>query len=221
MYTYHYPHPSVTTDIVIFTLQDDQLKVLLIERANHPFQGHWALPGGFIEIEEDLETAAIRELREETGVTGVFLEQLYTFGKPNRDPRERVISIAYYALVPIDCLNIRPDSDAVKVDWFSCTELPELAFDHDEIITIARKRLAAKINYSTIALHFMPQKFTLTELQRVYEIIMSLPLDKRNFRKRVLAFDSIHDTGEKRRNGKHRPARLYTFNSIGTIEFIK
>jgi 8-oxo-dGTP diphosphatase len=221
MYSYTYPHPAVTTDIVIFTLEDDLLKVLLIERANDPYKGSWALPGGFIEINEDLEDAALRELKEETGVTGVYLEQLYTFGQPNRDPRERVISVAYYALVPVDGLKIPPNSDAKKVAWFPCTDLPELAFDHARIIELARSRLAAKIDYSTIALHFMPNEFTLGELQRVYEAIMGMPLDKRNFRKRVIAFDCVRETGTTRRSGKHRPARLYTFESSGTVEFIK
>jgi len=221
MYRYDYPHPAVTTDIVIFTLEENELKVLLIERSNEPYKGRWALPGGFVDIDEDLESAALRELREETGVTGIYLEQLYTFGKPNRDPRERVISVAYYALVPIDKLHIKPDSDASKAEWHACSSLPDLAFDHPQIVNLARDRLAAKMDYSTIALHFMPDKFTLSELQRVYETIKGTPLDKRNFRKRVLTFNGINDTGEKRRDGKHRPARLYTFNTTGSIEFIK
>ncbi len=221
MYHYDYPHPAITTDIVIFTLAENELKVLLIERSNEPYKGRWALPGGFVDIDEDLESAALRELKEETGVTGIYLEQLYTFGKPNRDPRERVISVAYYALVPIDKLHIKPDSDASKAEWHACSSLPDLAFDHPQIVSLARDRLAAKMDYSTIALHFMPDKFTLGELQRVYETIKGTPLDKRNFRKRVLTFNGINDTGEKRRDGKHRPARLYTFNTTGTIEFIK
>ncbi len=221
MFQYDYPHPAVTTDIVIFTLEDNELKVLLIERSNDRYRGCWALPGGFVDIDEDLETAALRELKEETGVTGVYLEQLYTFGRPDRDPRERVISVAYYALVPIDKLHIRPDSDASKAEWHACSALPDLAFDHQQIVGLARQRLAAKMDYSTIGLNFMPHKFTLSELQRVYEIIKGTPLDKRNFRKRVLTFNGINDTGEKRRDGKHRPARLYTFKSQGTVEIIK
>lgn len=222
MYTYAYAHPAVTTDIVIFTLQDSELKVLLIQRANDPYKDHWALPGGFIEIDEDLEPAALRELQEETGVTGVYLEQLYTFGTPGRDPRERVISIAYYALVPIDRLpHIRADSDASNVAWFACNHLPELAFDHKQIIELARNRLASKLDYSTIALQFMPARFTLGDLQKVYEIILDSKLDKRNFRKRILSLGCIADTGEARRDGKHRPARLYRLKSPGTVAFIK
>lgn len=221
MYQYEYPHPAVTTDIVIFTLQDDGLKVLLIQRGNDPYQGRWALPGGFVEIDEGLDAAAIRELREETGVSGVYLEQLYTFGKPDRDPRERVISVAYYALVPIDVLQLRADSDAKNVGWFSCNQLPEPAFDHRQIVELARKRLASKLDYSTIATQLMPSQFTLGELQRVYEIIQGSTLDKRNFRKRILTLGCIEETGESRRDGKHRPARLYRLKSPGTVEFIK
>lgn len=222
MYTYEYPHPAVSTDVVLFTLQDQQLKVLLIQRANDPYKDRWALPGGFVEIDEDLEPAALRELEEETGVTGVYLEQLYTFGAPGRDPRERVISIAYYALVPIDRLqHIRAASDASNAAWFACKQLPEPAFDHKQIIELARRRLASKLDYSTIALQFMPARFTLGELQNVYEIILDHELDKRNFRKRILSLGCIEETGETRRDGKHRPARLYRIKSPGTVAFIK
>ncbi len=221
MYTYEYPHPAVTTDIVIFTIQDEQLKVLLIRRASAPFKDHWALPGGFVEIDEDLEAGALRELKEETGVTGVFLEQLYTFGKPDRDPRERVITVAYYTLVPIDKLHIRPASDAREVGWYACNQLPSLAFDHATIVSMAQHRLVSKLDYSTIALQFMPSKFSLSELQKVYEIIQDESLDKRNFRKRVISYGCIKDTGEERREGHHRPARLYSVKSPGRVVFFK
>lgn len=220
-YSYPYPHPAVSTDIVIFTIQDEKLKVLLIRRAAEPFKDKWALPGGFVRIDEDLERGAVRELQEETGVAGVYLEQLYTFGRPDRDPRERVITVAYYALVPIDSLHLHAASDAKQVQWFSCQRLPALAFDHKQIIAMARQRLASKLDYSTIALQFMPEKFTLSELQKVYEIILGEKLDKRNFRKRILALKCIKDTGQERRNGSHRPARLYTLTSPRTVEFLK
>ena len=216
---YQYPHPAVTTDIVIFTIHDEELKVLLIKRANDPFKDAWALPGGFVEIDEDLTSAALRELQEETGVTGVYLEQLHTFGKPDRDARERVITVAYYALAPMDRIHVRPLNDARDVDWYTCSGLPSLAFDHDQIISMARKRLTSKLNYSTIAMQFMPGKFTLGELQKVYEVIMSNPLDKRNFRKRIITYNCLQDTGEQKRNGNHRPARLYTLRSPGTVQF--
>ena len=220
-YTYENPHPAVTTDVVIFTLAADSLNVLLVRRANPPFQNQWALPGGFVEISEDLEVCALRELEEETGVTGVFLEQLYTFGAPQRDPRERVITVAYYALVPMDRLHLRAASDAREVAWFRCDALPELAFDHAGIVRMAQQRLCAKLQYSTLALQLMPGRFTLGELQHVYEIILGGPQDKRNFRKRVLAYDCIEDTGTVRRNGNHRPARLYTVKSPGEVRIIR
>jgi len=220
-YTYDHPHPAVTTDVVIFTLATDSLKVLLVRRALPPFQDRWALPGGFVEIGEDLEVCALRELEEETGVTGVFLEQLYTFGAPQRDPRERVITVAYYALVPMDRLHLRAASDAREVAWFCCDALPDLAFDHGDIVRMAQQRLSAKLQYSTLALQFMPDRFTLGELQRVYEIILGEPQDKRNFRKRMLAYDCIEDTGTERRNGNHRPARLYTVKAPGEVRIIR
>lgn len=218
---YSHPHPAVSTDVVIFTIEDAALKVLLVRRDAPPFEGCWALPGGFVNIDEDLDAAALRELAEETGVTGVFLEQLYTFGVPDRDPRERVITVAYYALVPIDRLHPRAGSDARAVGWFACRTLPPLAFDHDRIVALAQQRLSAKVEYSTIALQFMPERFTLGELQRVYEILVGAPLDKRNFRKRMLAWDCIADTGTVRRDGNHRPARLYTVKSPGEVRFVR
>lgn len=220
-HTYKHPHPAVTTDVVIFTIQDEALKVLLIRRASPPFEGHWALPGGSVEIDEDLGACALRELEEETGVTGVFLEQLYTFGAPDRDPRERVITVAYYALVPIDRLHVRAASDAREVGWFRLDALPALAFDHADIVHMAQQRLAAKLQYSTIALQFMPERFTLGELQRVYEIILGGPQDKRNFRKRMLAYGCLRDSGAMRRNGKHRPARLYSVKAPGEVRIIR
>lgn len=220
-YSYEHPHPAVTTDVVIFTIRKEKLEVLLVKRGGEPFKGYWALPGGFVDIDEDLEACALRELEEETGVTGVYLEQLYTFGAPDRDPRERVISVTYYAMVPAERINLQAASDADDVGWFEVDSLPPLAFDHESIVAMAHKRLASKLNYSTIALQFMPDRFTLRELQQVYESILGETLDKRNFRKRVIAMDCLKDTGERRRNGNHRPARLYAVKSPGTVEIIK
>ena len=221
MYSYAYPHPAVTVDIVIFTVRDAQLKLLLIRRAGEPYQGKWALPGGFIHLDETLETSARRELEEETGVSGVYLEQLYTFGAPERDPRERVITVAYYALIPSDKLQLRAATDAEAVGWFGMDELPDLAFDHPDIIATAHQRLVAKLDYSTIAFQFMPKAFTLSELQGVYETLLNQPLDKRNFRKRILSLDLIEETGRQRRNGKHRPAREYRVRHPKRVENIK
>ncbi len=221
MYSYDYPHPAVTVDIVIFTIRDGQLKLLLIRRAGEPYRGRWALPGGFIRLDEDLEQSARRELEEETGVAGVYLEQLYTFGRPNRDPRERVITVAYYALIPSDRLRIRAATDAEAVGWFGMDEVPALAFDHDAILAMAHERLVAKLDYSTIAFQFLGEAFTLSELQSVYEIILREELDKRNFRKWVLALEQIEETGEVSREGAHRPAKLYRLKEPGTVAIIK
>lgn len=221
MYTYTYPHPAVTVDIVIFTIRDAQLKLLLIRRAGEPFKGAWALPGGFIHLDESLEESARRELREETGVSGVYLEQLYSFGAPQRDPRERVITVAYYALIPSDKLQLRAATDAEAVGWFGMDELPALAFDHTDIIVMAHQRLVAKLDYSTLAFQFLGRDFTLSELQSVYEIILREALDKRNFRKWALALDQIEETGRERRDGAHRPAKLYRLKEPGTVAIIK
>jgi 8-oxo-dGTP diphosphatase len=220
-HTYEYPHPAVTTDIVIFTIRQDELKVLLIKRALPPFQGEWALPGGFIDLDESLEKGARRELEEETGVSGVYLEQLYTFGQPDRDPRERVITVAYYALIPSDKIEIRAATDAEGVSWFGMEEIPELAFDHEQILQAAHQRLAAKLDYSTIAFQFMPKAFTLTELQQVYELILRESVDKRNFRKRILSLNLIKETGKERKAGAHRPAKLYRVIDPGRVDVIK
>ncbi len=209
-----FPRPSVTVDLVIFTIADDALKVLLIRRGAEPYKDCWALPGGFVEIDESLEDAAARELQEEAGVTSVYLEQLYTFGDPGRDPRGRVISVSYFALVDADRQRIRAATDAIDARWFSVFD-PEnsrkLAFDHKKILDYAVWRLRNKIEWTTVGYELLPRKFTLSELQRVYEIILQKPVDKRNFRKKVLAQGKIRELSETRKDGAHRPARLYSF----------
>ena len=213
--------PVLTTNIVVFSLRDEQLKLLLVRRRNPPFQGHWSLPGGVVGEDEDIEANAMRKLEEGTGVSGVYLEQLCTFGDPGRDPRERVVSVAYYALVPSKRLRLRTDEHSEGVGWFAWSELPELAFDHADMVNVAHQRLAAKLDYSTIAFQFMPERFTLSDLQNVYQMILDRELDKRNFRKRMLAMDQIRQTDEVRRNGSHRPARLYRVNNPHEVQIIK
>ena len=220
-YCYDYPHPAVTTDIALFTIRDERLAVLLVRRAAEPYKDCWALPGGFVEPNECLEDGALRELAEETGVTGVYLEQLYTFGKPDRDPRERIISVAYYALAPSELLTPVAGSDAAAVAWFDLDALPALAFDHDEVIALAQQRLRAKLDYSTVAFGFMQPEFTLGELQKVYETIRGEALDKRNFRKHMLALGLLAETGTSRRVGSHRPAKLYCVEHPGAVLYIK
>lgn len=205
----------------MFTIRDQQLQLLLIRRGAPPHEGSWAFPGGFLNIDEDLESCAKRELEEETGLCDLYLEQLYTFGRPDRDPRERIISVTYYALVPSDRLEPKAASDATDAAWFSLDELPQLAFDHDEITTLAHQRLIAKLYYSTIAFQFMPETFTLSELQSVYEILRNERLDRRNFRKWILAQNLVEETGEKRRNGNHRPAKIYRPTNPDRVEIIR
>lgn len=210
-YTYEYPRPSVTVDLVIFTIADNDLKVLLIRRGTEPFKGRWALPGGFVEIGESLEKAAARELKEEAGVTNVYLEQLFTFGEPKRDPRGRVISVSYFALVDAGRQRIRAASDATEAEWHSVFNSSKLAFDHKKILDYAVWRLRNKIEWTTVGYELLPKTFTLSELQRVYEIILQRPVDKRNFRKKILAQGQISELNETRSDGAHRPAKLYSF----------
>ncbi len=220
-YCYPYPHPAITTDVVVFSIQAQRLQVLLIRRRQPPYQGMWALPGGFLNIDEDLETCARRELEEETGIRDVFLEQLYTFGKPERDPRERVVSVVYYALAPFDRLDPVAASDADAARWFPLDALPTLAFDHEQVIQVAHQRLMAKLHYSTLAFQLLPETFTLSELQGVYEAVLQTPLDKRNFRRKILGLGRLKQTGELRRNGRHRPARVFRLEHPEQVEFIR
>ena len=211
-----YPKPSVTVDVVIITLRGEELQVLLIKRDLAPHKGKWAVPGGFVHIDESLESAARRELHEETGVADVYLEQLYTFGDPGRDPRGRVISVAYIALVPAP-LAVEAGSDAREARWWPLNKLPALAFDHDKILQLALTRLRYKIEYSAVGFRLLPQYFTLSELQRAYEIILGEPLDKRNFRRRIMEAEVIELTDDIR-SGEGRPARLYRFRRDAVAE---
>lgn len=213
-YSYKYARPAVTVDCVVFGLDDADLKVLLIQRDRAPFAGKWALPGGFVEPEETLEQAALRELAEETGVDSkVFLEQLYTFGDPGRDPRDRVITVAYYGLVRRLDHAPRAASDARAVEWFPASRCPPLAFDHAEIVALARKRLQAKLSYQPVGFELLPRKFTLSQIQRVYEAVLERPLDKRNFRKKLLGTGVLTELDETQRDVAHRAARLYRFDA--------
>lgn len=211
-YTYEHPRPSLTVDAVVFGFDDDDLKVLLIQRAIEPFQGKWALPGGFVRMEESLEAAVRRELREETGLADIYLEQLYTFGEPNRDPRGRVVSVAYYGLVKLAEHDVRAATDARNAAWFPLADLPHLAFDHTRILETAHKRLQGKVRYQPIGFELLPQKFTLSQLQHLYETVLERELDKRNFRKKILSMGLLIDTREIQQDVAHRAARLFSFN---------
>jgi 8-oxo-dGTP diphosphatase len=208
---------SVAVDLVIFTVRDGSLQVLLIERGVPPYKGQWALPGGFVLERETLEEAARRELQEETGLDDVYLEQLYTFGDPDRDPRGRTIAVAYYALTPP--APVQASTDAATAAWHPAARPPKLAFDHAKILRIGLERLRAKLGYSTVGFELLPRQFTLTELQALYEAILERPLDKRNFRKKILSLGVLKSEGQKRAAGAHRPARLYSF-ALGKMKIL-
>lgn len=211
-FSYEYARPALAVDCVVFGLDESDLKVLLIQRKLQPFQHAWALPGGFVRVDETLDEAARRELEEEAGVTDVFLEQLYTFGALQRDPRERVVSVAYYALAKLSDHRIRAATDAMGVGWFGLDDLPKLAFDHTEVVTRAHERLRGKVRYAPIGFELLPPRFSLTQLQRLYEIVLGTDLDKRNFRKKILAMDLLVETDEVEQGVRHRAARLYRFD---------
>lgn len=211
-FTYKHPHPAVTVDCVVFGFDETDLKLLLIQREVDPFKGRWALPGGFVRMNEDLEDAARRELAEETGINQLYLEQLYSFGDPARDPRERVISIAYYALVKLADHKLRAASDAADVAWFPVAELPKLAFDHERIVETALRRLKGKVRYEPIGFELLPEKFTLGELQRLYEAVLEQTVDKRNFRKKIQGTDLLDPLDEYQQDVAHRAAQYYRFN---------
>jgi 8-oxo-dGTP diphosphatase len=200
----------VTVDIVIFTLRECSLQVLLVKRGVPPFEGQYAIPGGFIRGDESLEEAALRELHEETGVRNVFLEQLYTFGDPKRDPRGRVITVAYYALIASDKLSLVAGADAAEAQWFPASGVPPLAFDHKSILDYALERLRNKLEYTTVGFQLLPEKFTLGQLQSVYEAILGRPLDKRNFRRKLALLGILKPLREWQRTGR-KPAQLFRF----------
>lgn len=200
----------MTVDIVIFTLREGSLQVLLVKRGVPPFEGQYAIPGGFTRGDEALEEAALRELHEETGVRNVFLEQLYTFGDPKRDPRGRVITVAYYALIASDKLSLVAGADAAEAQWFPASSVPPLAFDHKSILDYALERLRNKLEYTTVGFQLLAEKFTLGELQAVYEAILGRPLDKRNFRRKLALLGILKPLREWQRTGR-KPAQLFRF----------
>ena len=211
-HTYEYPRAALTVDAVVFGLDGGELRVLLIQRGLNPFKGQWALPGGFVQEGETLDEAVARELEEEAGLRNVYLEQLYTFGAVQRDPRERVVSVAYYALVNPGGHSVRAATDAADARWFPAATPPPLSFDHADILAMALTRLRGKLRYQPVGFELLPEKFTLTQLQQLYESVLGTPLDKRNFRKKVLGFDLLIPLPETLREGRHRPAQLFRFD---------
>lgn len=211
-FKYEFARPALTVDIVVFALDEDGLQVMLIERDLEPFAGRWAIPGGFVRVDETLDEAARRELQEETGVRDIYLEQLYTFGEVDRDPRERVVTIAYYALVNLEGHDVKASTDARNAAWFALGDLPELAFDHDQIVELALQRLRGKVQYQPIGFELLPDKFPLRSLQHLYEVVLDRELDKRNFRKKILSMDILVELNEIEKDVAHRAARLYRFD---------
>jgi len=212
-FTYQYPRAALTVDCVVFGFDESELKVLLIQRGLEPFKGRWALPGGFVRVEETIDEAARRELAEEAGFANVFLEQLFTFGTVHRDPRERVVSVAHFALVKLSDHRAKAATDAAEAEWFPVSKVPKLAFDHADILAAALARLKGKVRYEPIGFELLPPRFTLSQLQHLYEAVLETKLDKRNFRKKVLSFGLLVPLKETQMTGRHRPAQLFRFDA--------
>ena len=210
-YCYRYPHPAVTTDCVIFGFDGERLQVLLVERGIEPYKGRWAFPGGFLKMDETAEEGARRELKEETGLDSAYMEQFHTFSAPERDPRERVITIAYYALVKIQ--EVKGGDDAASARWFPLDEIPSLAFDHDYILRMATQRLREQIHFQPIGFELLPEKFTLKELQLLYEAILGINFDRRNFSKKMMHLEILTDLEETIWPTPKREAKLFKFNA--------
>lgn len=212
-YEYEYQRPALTADCVIFGFDGGELKLLLIEREREPFKNKWALPGGFVFIDETTEACAKRILLEKAGIKHVFIEQLYTFSDIDRDPRERIISVSYFALVNKHQYELIAGRDTLKADWFELSKLPKLAFDHAKIVKMAIQRLKGKVSYQPIGFELLDEKFTLSQLQAVYESILETAIDKRNFRKKILGMGLLIALDEKERNVAHKAARYYKFDN--------
>ena len=210
-YVYKYPHPAVTTDCVIFGYDhQDGLSLLLVKRGVEPYKDHWAFPGGFMRMDEDAETGARRELKEETGLETSYVEQFGCFSDVNRDPRERVITIAYYALVKKS--DVKGADDAAEAHWFPIDNVPSLAFDHDRILRVALKTLKEKIHFMPVGFELLPEVFTMPQLQSLYEAILEVKFDRRNFANKMLKLGILTEVGERAANAGPRIPVKYSFN---------
>ncbi|WP_074538215.1 NUDIX hydrolase [Cellulophaga baltica] len=204
---------QLSVDAVVFGYESGTISVLLIKRKYEPFMGQWAIPGGFVLEEESLEEAVARELKEETGIAINYLEQLYTFGHPKRDPRNRVVSVAYFGLIKPSAFKILAATDAEEVQWFKITELPSLSFDHEEILQMAITRLQGKITYEPIGFELLDTKFPFSDLEKLYTTLLGRAIDRRNFRKKMLSLNILDELDEKVSKGAGRPANLFKFNN--------
>ena len=211
MYTYKYPHPAVTTDCIVFGFDGTKLNLLLINRGIEPYKGSWALPGGFMKIDETAEQGALRELQEETGVKDIYIEQMQAFTAVDRDPRERVMTIAFMAFVRQEKYEVIAGDDAAKAQWFPVKSLPQLAFDHKEIITLALDKLRWKMTYEPLAFRLLNKTFTISQLQTIYEVVFDKRFDRRNFHKKLTSLGYIIPTEEQQKT-IGRPSTLYTFD---------
>lgn len=211
MYTYDYPRPAVTADVVMFGFDGQSLKLLLIQRKLEPFQGQWALPGGFMHDDETIDVCALRELYEETHFTPEYIEQYHVYSALGRDPRGRVVTVAFFGLMPIS--SVTADTDAQQAQWFSLDQLPPLAFDHQQILADAQQALRERVYFKPLAFSLLGTKFTMTELQHVYEVILGCTFDRRNFHKKMLSSQIIQPCDERRIGAHSRPAQLYTFSA--------
>lgn len=211
-YTYDYPRPALTSDCVLFGFDEGELKLLLLQRSIDPWKGYWALPGGFVLMEETTEEAARRILKEKANVGKIFLEQLYTFSDVDRDTRGRVVSVAHYALVKLADYQVKAGRDTKDAEWFPVSQVPKLAFDHNAIVKTAIGRLRGKVRYQPIGFELLPAKFTLTQLQHLYEAILGEELDKRNFRKKILGMGLLIALDEKEKNVAHKAAQFFSFD---------
>lgn len=211
LYTYKYPHPSVTTDCVIFTFDGTKLRVLLVQRGIEPYKGQWAMPGGFLRMDESAERGALRELREETGMQAAYIKQFHAFTEPLRDPRERVITIAYYALVKMQ--EVKGADDAADAQWFALDEVPSLAFDHDLILRTALNELRRQIHFEPVGFELLPEKFTIKELQNLYEAILDVHFDRRNFYNKMKRLEILMQQDETSNPTSKKEAYLFGFNA--------
>ena len=215
---------KLAVDAIVFGYsKQDGVSVLLIQRKYEPFKNSWAIPGGFVLEEESLEQAVRRELVEETGITVQYLEQLYTFGDPDRDPRQRIVSVAYMGLVKTSQYqDLKASTDAANAAWFSIRKLPSLAFDHKKLLDMAAVRLRSKIRYQPIGFEFLDKKFPFSDLEKLYVALMDREINRRNFSKKILSFGILEDTGElARTEGKGRPSKMYRFNQKRYRELLK